>query len=167
MNAATVNGPRSWIAALIFLDGDEDFTIAAPEQDLRDVPGGYLPQLAFGVGGVRFCSVSPKPLVASSSAGSLSLFRRPPREACSASRSSSSTVTFSVLSCLFRITLSGTVVPGFVATTILTRSSLFCTGRPLYSTMTSPGSTPALDAAAPAGTCVTSAPMRDLRPNSA
>src|SRR3989475_12863043 len=52
MNAATVNGPRSWMAALIFLDGDEDFTIAAPEQDLRDVPGGYLPQLAFGVGGV-------------------------------------------------------------------------------------------------------------------
>ena len=42
MNAATVNGPRSWIAALIFLDGDEDFTIAAPEQDLRDVPGGKL-----------------------------------------------------------------------------------------------------------------------------
>src|SRR5438477_8308174 len=53
MNAATVNGPRSWMAALIFLDGDEDFTIAAPEKDLRDVPGGHLPQLAFRVRGVR------------------------------------------------------------------------------------------------------------------
>ena len=43
---------------------------------------------------------------------------------CSASRSSSSTVTFSVFSCLSRRTFTGTVVPGLVAMTIFTSSSL-------------------------------------------
>src|SRR5437870_3523461 len=40
------------MAALIFLDRNEDFTIAAPEKDLRDMPGGHLPQLAFRLRGV-------------------------------------------------------------------------------------------------------------------
>src|SRR5712692_975690 len=53
MNAATVSGPRSRIASLILLDGDEDFTISAPEKDLREVAGGHLAQLAFGFGRVR------------------------------------------------------------------------------------------------------------------
>src|SRR5260370_35019759 len=53
MNAATVMGPSSWIRALIFLDGDEDFTFAAPDQNLRDVARGNLLQLAARFGGVR------------------------------------------------------------------------------------------------------------------
>src|ERR671924_183910 len=36
MNAATVSGPRSRIRSLIFLDGDEDFTFTAPQEDSRD-----------------------------------------------------------------------------------------------------------------------------------
>ena len=43
----------------------------------------------------------------------------------------------------------GTVVPGLVATTIATSASLSFTGRPLNSTMTSPGSMPALAAGRP------------------
>ena len=72
-------------------------------------------------------------------------------------------MTFSVFSCLLRITLIGTVVPGLVATTILTSSSLLFTGRPLNWTMTSPGSMPAFAAAPPAGTCATSAPRALLQ----
>src|ERR1700730_8129647 len=53
MNAATVKGPSSWIRALIFLDGDENFTFAAPDQNLRDVARGDLLQLAARFGGVR------------------------------------------------------------------------------------------------------------------
>ena len=49
----------------------------------------------------------------------------------SASRSSSSTDTFSVFFCLFRTTVTGTDVPGLVATTIFTSASLSGTGRPL------------------------------------
>ena len=75
-------------------------------------------------------------------------------------------MTLSVFSCLFRITFTGTVVPGLVPTTIFTSSSLEEIGRPLYSMMTSPGSMPALADAPPGATVATTAPARDLRPNS-
>src|SRR5436190_18352802 len=53
MNAATVSGPRSSMAALIFLDGDESFAIAAPHENLRDVPRRHLGQLAARLRGAR------------------------------------------------------------------------------------------------------------------
>ena len=63
-----------------------------------------------------------------------------------------------------RITLTGTVVPGLVATTISTSVRSFPTGRPLNSVTTSPGSRPAF-AAGPFGATVdTTAPLRSFRP---
>ena len=53
-------------------------------------------------------------------------------------------------------------MPGFVAMTVLTRSSDFATGWPLNSTMTSPGSMPALSAAPPGATVDTMAPAARL-----
>ena len=93
-----------------------------------DWPDGICSRRA--TAGVRLLSVTPNPPPCSS-AGWLLLLLRLARAPCSASRSSSSMVTFSVLSCLFRRILTGTVVPGWVATTILTSSSRFDTGRPL------------------------------------
>src|SRR5262245_3912678 len=46
MNAATVIGPRSWTRSLILFDGDEDLSIAAPEEDLRNPPRRHGLQLA-------------------------------------------------------------------------------------------------------------------------
>ena len=67
---------------------------------------------------------------------------------------------------MLRSTFTGTLVPGLVATTILTSSSLLPTGRPLYWTITSPGSTPAFSAAPPGVTSATIAPMRLVSPKS-
>ena len=61
---------------------------------------------------------------------------------------------------------TGTVVPGFVAVTICTSSSLFFTGLPLKARITSPGSRPALSAALPSVTVLTSAPVRSFSPSS-
>src|SRR5258706_3936936 len=58
MNAATVSGPRSAIASLILLDGDERFTIAAPEKNLGEVAGRHFCELA-----LRFGRVGNRPAV--------------------------------------------------------------------------------------------------------
>ena len=55
-------------------------------------------------------------------------------------------VTFSVLRCLSRSTVTGTVVPGVSAMTVCTSSSRDAIGRLLTSRITSPGSIPALAA---------------------
>ena len=85
-------------------------------------------------------------------------------EFCSASRSSSSTVTVSVFSCLLRSTLTGTGVPGLRGDhgldEVVAISSPAC---PLNSTITSPGSMPALAAAPPGGHRDTIAPRARLQ----
>ena len=80
----------------------------------------------------------------------------------SASRSSCSTVTFSVFSCLSRSTFTGTVVPGLVADDHLHELvAVLAPGVPLNSMMTSPGSMPALRRGAFGRTDDTTAPLRD------
>ncbi len=87
----------------------------------------------------------PKPAVVSSAGLSASA-----RWPASWSRLISPIVTLSVLRCLSRNTVTGTVVPGVSAMTVCTSSSREAIGRLLTSRITSPGSMPAL-AAGPLG----------------
>ena len=105
----------------------------------------------------------PKPVAVGAARAALAL---PPLAGgrCSASRSSSSTVTFSVFRWLLRKIVTGTVVPGLVLTTIATSASLSLTGLPLNSTIDVAGLMPAL-AAGPFGLTVEiSAPLVFGRP---
>ena len=123
------------------------------------VPAGTPSRLARSA--VRPPSVMPKPAVVSSVAASASA-----RWPASWSRLISPMVTFKVLRCLSRNTVSGTVVPGVSAMMVWTSSSRDGMGRLLTSRITSPGSTPALAAGPLAATDATTAPVRSLSPNS-
>ena len=75
-------------------------------------------------------------------------------------------VTLSVLRCLSRNTVTGTVVPGVSAMTVCTSSSREPIGWLLTSRITSPGSMPALSAGPLGVTTATTAPVRSFNPNS-